>query len=280
MNAYNPLVVKIGGSILHDNAKLPELCQQLKRLQQAGYSIAIVHGGGFAINQQLNLNNIESTFLDGLRVTSKKAMDVIEMVLCGQINSGLVRALTQVGLNAIGVTGISNKTLFCDYHSVQHGYVGKITEVNSTYLHHIFALGKKAVPVVASVGITADGNAVNINADMAAAHIAAKLKAKNLLFLTDQDGIYNSNKVSYRQLSLEDLSRLSDDKIVTGGMLIKVQAAIMALQAGVESIQICNGKKPELLTGFPTQKSGTWCREYTISSANLASQQGEFYAIQ
>ncbi len=120
------ILIKLGGSILHDAELMRSLCEDIKLIKGCGIKIVLVHGGSKAINKTLAVNSIESKFIDGLRVTSPEAMKIIEMVLCGQVNKSLVRKLNSIGLQAIGLSGSDNNMLLCEPYSLEHGFVGKI----------------------------------------------------------------------------------------------------------------------------------------------------------
>ncbi|MBA3535841.1 MAG: acetylglutamate kinase [Tatlockia sp.] len=240
------ILIKAGGSILHEEERITLLCDDIKSLKEAGYKIILVHGGGKAINEALTIHDIPSEFIDGLRVTSSAAIKVIEMVLCGQVNQRLVRKLNHLGMDAIGLSGAEHKMLLCDYHSQKHGFVGDIQAVNPFFLNHILT-SLDLMPVIASIGIDRDGNALNINADMAACHLANSLGVDQLIYLTDQDGIYNAQGKIFSSLSEQNLQQLISHSIVEGGMLVKVKAILASLKAGLKGIMVLNGKQNQIL---------------------------------
>jgi acetylglutamate kinase len=249
------ILIKAGGSILHDEERTSLLCDDIKSLKEAGFKIILVHGGGKAINEALTIHGIESEFIDGLRVTSAAAIKVIEMVLCGQVNQLLVRKLNHLRVNAIGLSGAENQMLLCDYYSQQHGFVGDIKAVNPFFVNHILA-SLDSIPVIASIGIDKAGNALNINADMAACHLANSLGVDQLIYLTDQDGIYNDQGKIFSSLSEQNLQQLIHHSIVEGGMLVKVKAILASLKAGLEGIMVLNGKQNQILLDAVLHKKG------------------------
>lgn len=259
-------LIKLGGSILHDSALIHSLCSDLKLLSLVGVKIILVHGGSFAINQQLLKQNIESEFIDGLRVTSVQAMEVIEMVLCGHVNTSLVRKLNAIGMHAIGLSGANNNMLQCDYYSKQHGCVGTIKKINTEAIHHLILNHKlpyQTIPVIAPIGINVDGKPMNINADYAASSLANALKAGKLIYLTDQDGIYDKNGNIFSELSQDNLLDLINDHTVEGGMLTKTKAILKALNGHLNHVHILNGKKNHVLIEelFTVKGAGTLCKK-------------------
>ncbi len=261
----NTFLIKLGGSVLHDDALIKSLCDDLKILKNVGIKIILVHGGSKAINQYLAVNNIESNFVDGLRVTSPEAMKVIEMVLCGHVNQLLVRKLNHIGIDAIGLTGADNNMLQCDYYSEAHGCVGTIRSVNTSPISHLLAHQDSnfySIPVIAPIGVDVDGNPMNINADFAASYIATAMQVDKLIYITDQDGIYDKNGKVFSELSCEELLELINNKTVGGGMLTKVNAILSALNANLNHVHILNGNKKHVLIEefFTAHGVGTLCK--------------------
>lgn len=254
------LLIKLGGSILINEAAIQSLCADIKILHEHQINIILVHGGSHAIKHYLSALNIHSEFLEGLRVTSKAAMQIIEMVLCGHVNTLLVRQLNTIGLSAVGLSGADNKMLLSQYYSEQHGCVGTIKSVNPQTL--ISALSQRCIPVIAPIGLHENGSALNINADYAATQIALAMKANHLIFLTDQDGVYDGNGTLYSELSIAAMRELIDHKIVTGGMLIKIKAILQALNADLKHVHIINGTRAQVLLKkiFSTAAIGTSCQ--------------------
>jgi acetylglutamate kinase len=262
-------LIKIGGSVLNDEGMIQSICNDIKLLNEAGIKVLIVHGGSKAINEHLSMNNITSHFVDGLRVTSKEAMKIIEMVLCGHVNKLLVRKLNSIGLHAIGFSGADNKLLQCQYHSEQHGQVGDIVKVNFEILKSFLQNDLNHfnfIPVIAPVGVDKNGDPLNVNADYAASHIAHSIQADKLIFITDQDGIYDKNGEIFSVLTKNQLEDLIDKKIVEGGMLTKVKAILQALNRDLSHVHILNGKKKHVLIEefFTINGVGTLCQNDEI----------------
>lgn len=274
MKQAKTVLIKIGGSILYDEVLVASLCSDIKRIVDAGYKPILVHGGGKAINEALSVYGIQSEFIEGLRVTSLAAVKIIEMVLCGQINQLLVRKLNNLGIDAIGLSGAENRLFFCDYYSDHHGFVGDIKSVNTRYLQALLAVTNTCshfIPVVATIGVDKEGNALNINADSAAAHLANALGVDQLIYLTDQEGIYNSEGKLFPQLSEQNLQTLVSQSVVCGGMLVKVKAILVSLRAGLDRIMIVNGKQKQVLAEavLGNKALGTLC---TTNAPSLRAQ--------
>lgn len=244
----NTILIKLGGSILHDTYPLMDtLCNELKLLQQMGHRIVIVHGGSKAIHDALTMYHISSEFMDGLRVTSKEAMKIIEMVLVGHINAFISKKLTLAGIPSFALSGANQQLFCCERYSEKHGFTGKITTINTAPVLHAWSY-PKAIPVIAPVGMDAFGNTWNINADTAACSLAQSLAVDKLVFLTDQDGIYDQQGNTLSHLSQQDLEQCVNNNLVTDGMLVKVNSILAVMQAKLQKILILNGKRKNVLT--------------------------------
>jgi acetylglutamate kinase len=254
------LLIKAGGSILQDEQLILSLCADIKAIADRGHKIILVHGGGKAINEALTEHGVASQFIDGLRVTSSFAIEIIERVLYQQVNKNLVSQLNHSGVSAIGLSGAENQMLLCDLYSQQHGYVGDITTVNPTNIKQSCSLD--AIPVIATLGVNKEGEVLNINADMAACHIANTMKVDQLIYLTDQDGIYNHEGKLFPKLNKENLNSLIHHAIVSGGMLVKVNAILASLKAGLNQILVLNGKHKQILLDaiLYEKQPGTLCQ--------------------
>jgi acetylglutamate kinase len=246
LSMNKPVLIKLGGSILHQEESTHALCQDIKALVSKGFKIIIVHGGSKAINEALNVYGIESTFIQGLRKTTSEAMKIIEMVLCGQVNQNLVRHLNRLGVPTVGLSGATNQTILCDYISEDYGFVGEVRAVNTAYLQCL--LSANFIPVVASLGVDKAGNALNINADLAASCLATALNAQQLIYLTDQEGIYDRDGHLLTTVSEKHLVTLVSKSIVKDGMLVKVKAILQSLKQELNHIVIANGHQKNILT--------------------------------
>ena len=278
----NTLLIKVGGSILNDQELITSLCLDLQQIHQAGYKIILVHGGSKAINKALQAEGIASEFIDGLRVTSAAAIKIIKNVLCEQVNQTLVNQLNHFGINAVGLSGADQLMLLCDYYSKEHGYVGEIKAVNTDIFYQLLSfqyLQPSSIPVIATLGVDDHGNFLNINADMAACHIANALQVDQVIYLTDQDGIYDQDGTTYSNLSAEDLQSLINQSIVSGGMLVKVKAIMSSLKAGLNHILVLNGTKKQILVDavLHSQKEGTLCETRISPTHHLKLNLGVTY---
>lgn len=210
--------------------------EKFKEMQNEGYEPIIVHGGGPAINKALNAQGVESSVLNGIRVTSKEAIGIVQSILIGQVNPALVHHLNRQSIEAIGLSGFDSKLLTCNLLDLEtYGYVGDIQSVNVELLNSL--LMKGLVPVISCIGATAEGEPLNINADTVASEVALAIGAESLLLVTDTPGI----KINDEQQKLVNPSAIHqwiETGDIYGGMIPKVQAAIAVLNEGIPSVQI------------------------------------------
>ena len=240
------LVVKIGGALLDQREVVEQCAVCVAGLVAQGNKIAVVHGGGGELTRLLKRVGKESQFVGGLRVTDAETRDFALMVLAGGVNKRLVAALGMVGQPAFGLCGGDGLTFRAQKRSgADLGFVGDITSVNAAALEAIWTA--RAVPVIASIALGADGEYYNVNADQMASACAAALGADRLVFLTDVNGVWDANKNVIAQLDGDSVSRLRQDGIVSGGMLPKLDACEKALAGGVNSVHILPGANPEAL---------------------------------
>lgn len=260
MNAEK-ILIKVGGASLQDETVISQVAEAVKQYRKYGYEVVLVHGGGPAINQELIRKGISWTFVDGQRVTTIEMMDTIEMVLNGLVNGKIVRALNALGVPAMGLSGGDGQTLLCTQAAKELGLVGLIQEVKTSLIEGIMNIGRrhldKPVPVVAPLGVSADGQPFNINADWSASRLAQALRVKQLLFFTDQTGILDSEGQVITEIREDQLQRLVDDRVVTGGMLTKVLTILDALRGGIDVVRVLNSK--DALKGLWTDEVGTQC---------------------
>lgn len=266
---HQTLLIKLGGAALQDQTLVESLCEDLSLIHSVGINLVLVHGGGPSINHELTLRGIKWEFVDGLRVTTPQMMDVIEMVLCGQVNHRIVRTLNQSGVKAIGLSGADASLLQCRQADSRLQQVGLIEKVDIASIQALMEHSNKTntrhtplIPVIAPVGVGKKGEAYNINADWAAVRIAEAMKIKKVFFLTDQDGILDQQMKLISELDAGQLESLIDQGVVKGGMLAKTQTVLYALRHGVKDVHIINAKRPHGLIEelFTDQGVGTVCR--------------------
>ncbi len=258
------VVVKYGGHAMGDEATARSFARDMVMLEQSGVNPVVVHGGGPQIGAMLKKLGIQSHFSNGLRVTDKPTIEIVEMVLCGSINKQIVGFINAEGGRAIGLCGKDGNMVTATKYEVPHdlagsdgdhgidlGFVGDPSVVDTTVLDQV--LGRELIPVLAPVAQGTDGATYNVNADTFAGAIAGALKAKRLLLLTDVPGVLDKDKTLIKELSVDAIRELIADGTITGGMIPKVETCIYALEQGVEGVVILDGKVPhsvllELLT--------------------------------
>ena len=233
-------------------------------LKLVGIQPVVVHGGGPQISAMLERAGVKSQFIDGLRVTDAQTMEIAEMVLSGAVNKQLAHLITVAGAEAdvrgVGLSGKDARLITVSKavrtkrdpdsaieNVVDLGFVGEPEAVDPTLLTALLGAQEDYIPVVAPIGVAADGKTYNINADTAAGAIAGALSAKRFLLLTDVDGVLDKNKNLIRQMTKADAQALIQDGTATGGMIPKLETCIAALNAGVEAAVIVDGRKPHAL---------------------------------
>jgi acetylglutamate kinase len=237
-------VIKYGGAAMVDPDLKRSFAQDVVLLQAAGLRPVIVHGGGPEITKMLERLGHKTEFVDGQRVTSADDMRVVEMVLSGKVNSEIVGLINTFGGRAIGLSGKDANLLTARKLAKKDlGFVGEIEAVNPDVLDMFFE--KSYMPVISPVGLGVDGATYNINADVAAAEIAVAARAKKLIFLTDVPGILDENGQTLSELKAADLAaRLQGGTTVKGGMQVKAQGILRALDGGVEAVHVVDGRQP------------------------------------
>lgn len=267
------VVVKYGGHAMGEEHLALEFGRDIALLKQVGINPVIVHGGGPQINAMLKRLDVKSTFIDGLRVTDAAAMEVVEMVLAGTVNKYVANLITQAGAMAVGVCGkdggmVRAKKLLRTKKDpatgqdtvIDLGFVGEPAAVDARVIHAL--TGGGVVPVIAPVGVDADGQTYNINADTVAAAIAGALNATRLLMLTDVPGVLDKDKALIPELSLADVDARIADGTITGGMIPKVECCVEAVKQGVKGAVILDGRVQHacLLELFTEAGPGTLIR--------------------
>ncbi|NMA96142.1 MAG: acetylglutamate kinase [Clostridiales bacterium] len=258
------IVIKYGGNAMIDKEISKTIMQDIVLLKYIGVNPILIHGGGPGISKMLEDLNIESKFHNGLRITDKDSIDVVEMVLTGKINNDIVSQINMLGGRAVGLSGKDANLIKVEKKSpvdgIDLGYVGEIKNVDIGVLN---ILSQDAyIPVVAPVGIGLDGLSYNINADTVAGEIAAALRAEKLIFLTDIDGIYKDPKDKESLISvimIDEVYRLIEKGVISGGMIPKVMGCIKGIEGGVNRTHILNGTIPHpiLLEIFTDTGIGT-----------------------
>lgn len=241
------VVVKCGGSVLDELSDA--FFSSLTELQTQGYKLVFVHGGGPDINDMLAKYNVKPEFCNGLRKTGLETLKVVEMTLSGQTNRKLVSLLEVHQFNAIGINGSDGKLLVSEFINQQElGFVGEVTSVNDGFLKLLLA--ENYIPVITPIGITAQGEKLNNNADYAAAAVAKALNAEQCLFITNVDGVLIEGSLS-PELSKREINEYIECGEISGGMIPKVQSALATVEKGIESVMIVSGVNP-------FYKNGEW----------------------
>jgi len=263
------VVIKFGGHAMGDAALADAFAQDIVYLKLSGVNPIVVHGGGPQIAAMLIKLQIKSEFVNGLRVTDKPTVEVVEMVLAGAINKEIVSAINRQGGKAVGICGKDANLMIARritempdpesniMKAVDIGYVGVPEEVNPHIVEVIS--NSDLIPVIAPVGVSRDGHTLNINADTFASALAAKMKAKRLLLLTDVEGVLDKEKRLIPELSVAKARELIRNGTITGGMIPKVEGCIEVVEAGVEAVVIIDGRVPHcvLLELFTEHGVGT-----------------------
>jgi acetylglutamate kinase len=271
--ADSRVVVKFGGHAMGDEELSQTFASDMVLLKQVGTHPIVVHGGGPQIGHMLGRLAIKSEFIDGLRVTDKATVEIVEMVLAGSINKSIVAAINQSGGKAVGVSGkdanlltvkkLSRKTFDPDSNIekvVDLGFVGDPKAVDSELINTLISGG--FIPVIAPVGYGDDGETYNVNADTAAGAIAGATGAQRMLMLTDVEGVLDTEGKLIPELTIAQANELKHDGVISGGMIPKVETCIEAVQKGAEAAVILDGRVPHavLLELFTSQGHGTIIR--------------------
>ena len=258
------IVIKYGGSAQIDEKLKESFAIDILMLYMIGIKPVIVHGGGKRITEILTALNVKTEFKDGVRITTEESIKIAEMVLSGEINKEIVNMLNQHGAKAIGING--KDMSFMRAKSLL-GYTGEIISIDGVFINKL--ISENLIPVIAPIaaGDSATHPGFNINADTAASEIAAAINAKRVIFLTDTAGVLDKNKNLISSLTKEDIQNLKKDGTIAGGMIPKVDAAVRAIEKGVEKAHIIDGRVEhsillELLTseGIGTEIKGYQCR--------------------
>ena len=248
------VVIKYGGNAMINEELKQQVMEDICLLWLIGVKVVLVHGGGPEISQTMKRLGKEAVFLNGLRVTDKETVDIVQMVLAGKINKSLVNLLQIKGGHAVGLSGIDGGIIEATMKDERLGYVGEITKIRTQPIEAL--LEKNYIPVISTVASDRQGNTYNINGDTAAAYIAGALNAKRLIMMTDIDGILRDKDdpaTLIHKLTVSEAKALYEEGIISGGMIPKVDCCIEAIKAGVDTVVINDGRVPhsilmELLT--------------------------------
>ena len=248
-NYYNKIVVvKYGGNAMINEERKQQVMEDVVLLSLIGVKVVLVHGGGPEITDMLNKIGKKSEFVDGLRVTDKETVEIVQMVLAGKVNKTLVNLLEVNGGKAMGISGMDGHLIEAEMKDERLGYVGKITKVNVEPIMDL--LEKGYIPVVSTIGCDMKGNVYNINADTAASRIAGAIRAESLISMTDIAGILRdkddpSSLIS--MIDIRDAATLFDEGVISGGMIPKVECCIDAINHGVKKVFIMDGRIPHAI---------------------------------
>jgi len=246
---YNKIiVVKYGGNAMINDDLKEAVMGDIVLLSLIGIKVVLVHGGGPEITEMLKKVGKESKFVDGLRVTDKETVDIVQMVLAGKINKNLVNLLQAKGGKAIGLCGIDGHMIKAEMKDQKLGYVGEITDVDVQPILDV--LEKGYIPVVSTVGYDNEGNSYNINADTAAARIAGQLKCESLISMTDIAGILRDKddpSTLIPKIYVSEAPQLIAQGIISGGMIPKIECCIEAIRRGVKKVFVIDGRIPHAI---------------------------------
>ena len=248
------VVVKYGGNAMVNEQLKQQVMEDVVLLWLIGVKVVLVHGGGPEISQTMKALGKEAVFVDGLRVTDRETVDIVQMVLAGKINKTLVNLLEMKGGQAMGISGMDGRLIEADIKDERLGYVGEITNINIQPVTDL--LEKGYIPVISTLGCDREGNAYNINGDTAAARVAGALTAERLIMLSDIPGLLRDKDdpaTLIPELSVAEAGQLRREGVISGGMIPKMECCVEAIRRGVKKVIIMDGRVPhsilmELLT--------------------------------
>ena len=254
------IVIKYGGNVLIDRNIFNNFIEDVSILNKLGLSIVIVHGGGPRIKRELDKENIQTEFINGLRVTDEKVIKIVEKVLI-DFNNDIVSSINLKGVNAVSINTKSNNVINVVPEKKELGFVGSPENINAEIIKEI--LNKNQIPVVAPLGLDVKNQTFNINGDTAANAIAKKLKSRRLLLMTNVEGVYDDKKKLISEIKPLDLKNLIDWNVVQGGMIPKIKNCVDAVENGVRGVVILDGRRPHsiLYEIFSDEGVGTLIRK-------------------
>ena len=248
-NYYNKVVVvKYGGNAMINEERKMQVMEDIVLLSLIGVKVVLVHGGGPEISDMLGKIGKKSEFVDGLRVTDKETVEIVQMVLAGKVNKSLVNLLEVNGGKAMGISGMDGHLIEAEMKDERLGYVGKITKINIEPIMDL--LEKGYIPVVSTIGCDMQGNVYNINADTAASQIAGAMHAESLISMTDIAGILRDKEdpaTLIPMIDIWDAAKLYGEGVISGGMIPKVECCIDAVRRGVKKVFILDGRIPHAI---------------------------------
>ncbi|MBR2697235.1 MAG: acetylglutamate kinase [Clostridia bacterium] len=265
------VVIKYGGNAMINEQLKQQVMEDIVLLWLIGVKVVLVHGGGPEISETMRLLGKQAEFVDGLRVTDKETVDIVQMVLAGKINKTLVNLLEMKGGHAMGISGMDGRLIEAKVKDVRLGYVGEITKINIQPVEDL--LEKGYIPVISTLGCDEQGNAYNINGDTAAACVAGALNAERLIMLSDIPGILRDRddpSTLIPEMTILEAAQLRRDGVISGGMIPKVECCVDAILKGVKKVIIMDGRVPhsilmEILTdeGAGTMVEGGHYNEHS-----------------
>ena len=254
------IVIKLGGGVMEKEKLLDSLLKDIVLLNYVGMKIAIVHGGGREISEEMRKLGKKPKFVEGLRVTDEATMEIIHEQLAGKVNKEIVLGISKHGGRAVGISGLDGNfiratkmlhkitTRTGEEVEVDLGLVGEVKEINPTVTNYLVGTGY--IPVIAPIGVDDEGRSLNINADTVAAELAVAMHAKKLILLTNVSGVLrdpHDEKSLIPHLTIEEARKLIEEHVIKGGMLPKMEACLKAVQAGVERAHVIDGCAPHAL---------------------------------
>jgi len=265
LEKYNDefIIIKCGGSVLVDPKLFKIFIEDVVVLKKLGFNPIIVHGGGKRINSKLSEVNIKSNFINGLRITDKDTINIVEDVLI-EFNKEIVEALDGLACKAKKITSKENNIITVEQEDKDLGFVGKPTGINKEFLTKIIKANE--VPVIAPLGSDKDNQTFNINADTAAGSIAIELKARRLMIISDVEGVLDNEKKLIPEINSKKANELINQRVISGGMIPKIKNCLNVASNGVKAVVIIDGRKNHsLLYELLSDKgSGTLIREWKI----------------
>lgn len=239
------VVVKYGGNAMVNERLKQQVMEDIVLLWLIGVKIVLVHGGGPEISETMTKHGKEAEFVNGLRVTDKETIDIVQMVLAGKVNKTLVNLLEMKGGRAMGISGMDGRLIEARIKDERLGYVGEITKVNIQPVLDL--LEKGYIPVISTLGCDREGNTYNINGDTAAAYVAGALNAERLIMLTDIAGLLRDKddpSTLIPEVTVSQARQLQESGVISGGMIPKVECCIEAIEKGVKNVVIMDGRVP------------------------------------